>query len=105
MTTPLTSYLLPLTVSSNDARHRPPSAGVDGLERLAPAQDAKRIYQTRQLAGVQQMCLGGGSPPRLALRFQERFHDEQAAPRDQLEGSWHGGSVKIIEYQNRIKTA
>jgi hypothetical protein len=50
---PLTSYLRPLTVSSDDARDRPPATGVDGLERLAPVYDLEREHQAGQLARTQ----------------------------------------------------
>ena len=60
--------------------------------------------QAGQLAGAQQMLVRGRSPSRLALCLEKRFHHEQAAGRDQLEDSRHAGSVKIIEYQYRIKS-
>jgi hypothetical protein len=96
---------LPLTVSSDDARHRSPPAGIDGLEYLAPVDDRERGHQVSQLAGTQQVLLRDRAPARVALCFQERFHDEQAAWRHQPNNPRHAGSVKIIEYQNRIKIA
>jgi hypothetical protein len=95
---------LPLTVSSDDARHRPPPTGVDWLERLAPVDNREWGHQVSQLAGAQQVLLRGRAPARVALCFEERFHDEQAAGRHQPNEPRHAGSVKIIEYQNRIKT-
>jgi glycerol-3-phosphate dehydrogenase len=50
------------------------------------------------------MVLRGRAPARLALRLEKCFHHEQAAGRDQPKDSRHAGSVKIIEYQNRIKS-
>src|SRR4051812_3622312 len=50
------------------------------------------------------MFLRSRAPSRLALCLEKCFHHEQAAGRDQLKDSWHAGSVKIIEYQNRIKS-
>jgi glycerol-3-phosphate dehydrogenase len=67
--------------------------------------DGERSYQAGQLARSQQVLLRCRAPARIALRFQKRFHDEQAAGPHQPEESRHAGSVKIIEYQNCIKTA
>ena len=68
-------------------------------------EDRKRDYQAGQLARLQEMVLRCGAPPCIALQYQECFHDEHAAGRHQPEESRHAGSVKIIEYQNCIKTA
>ena len=50
------------------------------------------------------MLVRGRTPSRLALCLEKCFHNEQAAGCDQPEDSRHAGSVKIIEYQNRIKS-
>jgi glycerol-3-phosphate dehydrogenase len=68
-------------------------------------QDLQRSDQASQFAGAQQMASRGRAPARLPLRVEERFHDKQTAGRNQPEDSRHAGSVKIIEYQNRIKSA
>jgi glycerol-3-phosphate dehydrogenase len=67
--------------------------------------DAERGDQAGQFAGPQQVALRRRTPAGLALRLEKRFHHEPAAGRDQPANSGHAGSVKIIEYQDRIKTA
>jgi glycerol-3-phosphate dehydrogenase len=51
------------------------------------------------------MLLRRRAPACVELRFHKRFHDEQAAGGYQPDKARHAGSVKIIEYQNRIKSA
>jgi glycerol-3-phosphate dehydrogenase len=101
---PFPSYLSLLTSYCKNARYGPPTCGVDDLDRLPPVHDGERGDQAGQLPGAQQMALRGGAPARLALCLEKCFHHEQAAGRDQPEDSRHAGSVKIIEYQNRIKS-
>lgn len=60
--------------------------------------------QAGQFAGAQEMPVRGRAPSRLALRLEKGLHHEHAAGCDQPENSPHAGSVKIIEYQNRIKS-
>jgi len=67
--------------------------------------DSERRDQAGQFAGPQQVALRGWAPARLPLRLEKRLHHEPAAGRDQPANSGHAGSVKIIEYQDRIKTA
>ena len=98
----LTSYLL---LSLCDyASNRSPTLRVNGLERLAPVHDSEGGDQAGQFAGAQQVLHRGRAPSRLALCLEKCFHHEQAAGRDQLEDARHAGSVKIIEYQYRIKS-
>jgi glycerol-3-phosphate dehydrogenase len=68
-------------------------------------QDGQRGNQAAQLAGTQEVPLRCRAPARLALCLEKGFHHEPAAGRDQPEYSRHAGSVKIIEYQDCIKTA
>ncbi len=97
----LTAYFLPC---SNDACDYLPPTRIDRFEHLASVHDLQRTDQARQLAGAQQMLLRGGAPARLALCLEKCLHQEQAAGRDQPKDSRHAGPVKIIEYQNRIKS-
>jgi hypothetical protein len=65
--------------------------------------DRERGYQATQLARPQQMRARGRAPASLALGLEKGLHHEKTTGRYELDDPRHAGSVKIIEYQNRIK--
>jgi glycerol-3-phosphate dehydrogenase len=68
-------------------------------------QHDQRRHQPGQLAGPEQMLASGRTPTVCRLAVEERFHHEHAARRHARRHVVHPGPVKIIEQQNRIKSA
>ena len=94
------------TRDGHHARDCAPALGVDRLEHLAAVQDLERGDQPGQLARAEQVIVRGGAPAELALADQERSPSSavrRGAPASRTLG--HPCTVKIIEHQNRIKTA
>ena len=84
------------------ARHRSASTA---SRTSRPCTHLERRDQPGQLTGMEQVIVRGRAPAELALDAQERLHHQQAARLDQLDHLGHLGPVKIIEHENRIKTA
>ena len=84
------------------ARHRSASTA---STTSRPCRTVERRDQPGQLTGTEQVIVRGRTPAKLALGAQERLHHQEAARLDQLDHLGHLGPVKIIEHENRIKSA
>ena len=66
-------------------------------------QRLERRHQLGQFARAEQVVRVVGPPAQLALRIQERFHQQDPTRAHLLQNPRHASPVKIIEDQNRIK--
>jgi len=82
-----------------------PALGIHRLGNFAPMHDLERRNQPGELTGLQQVCIGGGTPSLFTLGGQETLRDEQAPRTHRFECPGKAGPVEIVEHQDRIKEA